>query len=636
MAAIERRRRSNSPESHYIRRQSVPMTARSTDTFANDVQGSERVSPTSPFRLDQRSPEQTRLKLSTLLAKEPDEGTTVLRGSRYVSGRIESGFALPVSTASPIEPADDGGKVSPCAHQCKMALLSHTLSQSLIEEFQNRWSLSSADREHRSDSDSAGMTRTDFMRRDSADSQGMRARRMGRVFSIDSDSGRSDLVTPRGSVSHQGGTAISSVYSTAGTLLEAYPHATRPSLSVMPEDQEVRNFVVAKARPMSSESQDSKASKGSSGREYGTPLTEFPPGFVQSSSGRVAYTPDTDTGTPFYGGSLPPTPVSEEYKGSVSSLNLSTDSGSATRSNGAAEISEEARTAHKREKTVSELIETERSYLQDMLLTRDVWLARARGAEMAEIMEVLRSPFWSQTRAAANFRRGSVRTTRLDDSSGPASSKSSARPSIDRSKSGDVLQISSGGMSRADSQTSHKSLKGFSNPFGTTERAPSSASRLTQSAGPAHGSESRRPESIASSLRLGSGRLRASIASAVAIPDRSASLNVGTSLLAPMSTTDIKTVFGNLEDIVIFSQDFLSQLEDCHRESDDYGQKFLNSVCCFLTSLHSTDTALSSYRNLIASIPFTAPNSTLLSRGSMRSVRRSGNTTQTVKNSHKA
>ena len=364
----------------------------------------------------------------------------------------------------------------------------------MVEDFQTRWRLSSADKDRRGeDSDSAGLSSTDFMRRDSADSAGMRSRRMGRVFSIDSDSGRSDLITPRGSVSNQsGGPGTSSIYSTTGTLLEAYPHAGRQPLSAMPEETEGDSL--GKNRPMSQESKTSALSNGSRAVEFGTPMSELPPSFIMTGNGFPTeslfqpppMTPGAETSTS-YDASIPPTPASETYKGSMSSLSLTTDGEDASVTG--TEVSESDKLAQKRDRTIDELINTEESFLQDMLLTRDVWLARARGTELAEIMATLRSEFWSQTTAKSTTeqsrRRSSARTTRADSI---APHSSSRRPTLEHSRlSSDVLP--SAAMARGGSQTSSRSMRGFTNPFGSDRSGPNAM--LSQSAGPTSGQDVR-------------------------------------------------------------------------------------------------------------------------------------------------
>lgn len=199
---------------------------------------------------------------------------------------------------------------------------------------------------------------------------------------------------------------------------------------------------------------------------------------------------------------------------------------------------------------------------------------------MAEIMETLRSPAWLQSaqyaQAQDRLARRTSRLTSAGGSSGPPSGQSSARPSVDHTKSGDSIPTINL-MSRGESQASHKSMKGFSNPFSPTDR---SSSRLSQSAGPSTSSSSdgRRQDSLTGSLRLGSGRLRASISSAIAPTDRPLTPNHGSSLVAPMTSIDVRAIFSNLDDIVGFTQSFLSQLEECQAGSGKYGEAFLENV----------------------------------------------------------
>ena len=426
------------------------------------------------------------------------------------------------------------------------------------------------------------------MRRDSAESAEMRSRRMGRVFSIDSDSGRSDLITPRGSVSAQGAAATSSMYSTTGTLLETYPHGGRPSLGTMPEEAEVDPL--DKSRPISTESKLSVSTRSSNGVAFSTPLSEFPPGFPtngpESESGYpTPQTPNSDTSTTYTNGSLPPTPLSEGYNAFASSLSLSTDNESVSVTADVGETSVTDRLAHKRVKTIEELISTERSFLQDMLLTRDVWLARAGGAELAEIMTTLRSEFWTQNALVSqdSSTGSSTRTSRL---ASLASTSSSARPSIDLGRLSENA-LPSAAMARGGSQTSYMSMKGFSNPFNTSEKTPAH-SRLSRSAGAFTAQEARKPDSATNSLRLGTGKLRASISAASNPFDRGQPINHGSGLSAPMSPSDIKAIFSNLADVVDFTQRFLEDLEACHEPIEgvedptggSYGQAFLENVCC--------------------------------------------------------
>jgi hypothetical protein len=107
MAAIERRRRSNSPEIRYLSRQSLPSTARTVDTFA----AASRVSAwpaESSSSLGQT--EQAAASVPTSLSPSREDNV-VLRGSRYTSGASKTDWAIPVSTESPFGSVEDGGKV---------------------------------------------------------------------------------------------------------------------------------------------------------------------------------------------------------------------------------------------------------------------------------------------------------------------------------------------------------------------------------------------------------------------------------------------------------------------------------------------------------------------------------------------
>ena len=107
MAAIERRRRSNSPELRYLSRQSMPSTARTTDTFAAASRASAWPAESSSL-LGQT--EQAAASVPTSLSS-PHEGNVVLRGSRYTSGASKTDWAIPLSTESPFGSVEDGGKV---------------------------------------------------------------------------------------------------------------------------------------------------------------------------------------------------------------------------------------------------------------------------------------------------------------------------------------------------------------------------------------------------------------------------------------------------------------------------------------------------------------------------------------------
>ena len=454
-----------------------------------------------------------------------------------------------------------------------------------------------------------------------------KARRAGRLFSSidspdlsalagDSDA-HDDTVTPRGSIANQGTAATYSVYSTAGTMRESYPAGRaqyaresqqRPSATSPLGDVGTSTSPSPHGRYVSytsQTSQDSQASSRlSSNGDFATPTSELP-GLetekdllqLHSKASHEDFawiakdTPMTPEGTASPDeNSLPPTPSSEHYPGSLSSRSLASDSDSIVSGiDLAAETEQETaalaslspadKAAHKRFRTIEELVETEKAFALDVAVLRDVWMARAQGKELAEIMVTLRDRT-SIAPAQLNPEPDNERESEAGDSPMSSTTPHFARLSVSgiQPAAGKVHHLAvAPSMRKQSSQTSNRSLKGFTNPFGSSgssgTRTPSQG-RLSQSVGASSNSSIHRLDVA----KIGAGRpstisLSSSLGRASPTIGKSASRNtsIGSALIAPMNASDIRAIFINIDQIAGFTETFINVLEESGNRYDETG-----------------------------------------------------------------
>lgn len=337
---------------------------------------------------------------------------------------------------------------------------------------------------------------------------------------------------------------------------------------------------------------------------------------------------------------LPPTPTSGRYPNSISSHSIAeTDetsdnerrrptsttenddgrssllrhySSSITSSRAHDATTPQDKMLRTRTKTIQELIETERSFAQDMAITRDIWLARARGRELGEIMAALQTQTWTPpvspyTGGSDGFRDSPVSgdVSAFGISAPEQASRSSHSVNASSNNSAEAIPTftsdnaqSKPAIVKETSSNSLRGLRGFNNPFASSSRAnasgaipPSnkatgrmrspSTSKAPSSAGAA-GLVQRLPSSQSNSARPSLS------ASSVANRTLSKSTSHGSALIAALSPADIRTIFVNLEDVASFSETFLEILESAEDNNPDdlkrtdstdaYGQAFLSVV----------------------------------------------------------
>ena len=496
----------------------------------------------------------------------------------------------------------------------------------MLEEFSSRWSLGSEHLSGDSTDSDAGKQRSPPSPYSNAgarstlrnDISGAKARRAGRLFSSidspdlsalagDSDA-QDDTVTPRGSVANQGTAATYSVYSTEGTMRESYSAGRaqyarecqqRPS-AISPLGglgTSTTPLVLGRHASYTSQiSQDSQASSrlinngdlatptsGLPGLDTEKDLMQLHSKASQEDFAWIAKdTPMTPEETASLDeNSLPPTPSSEHYPGSLSSRSLASDSDSIVSGiDLAAETEQETaalaslspadKAAHKRVKTIEELVETEKAFALDVAILRDVWMARAQGKELAEIMTMLRN------RASTDNDGASEAGDSPSSSTTPHFARlslSGAQPAVSNVHHLAVAPS----MRKQSSQTSNRSLKGFTNPFGGSSssgtRTPSQG-RLSQSVGASSNSTvnkldvsksgAGRPSTISLSSSLGR-------ASPTIGKSGSRNTSIGSALMAPMHASDIRTIFINIDQIAGFTETFINVLEESGNRYDEAG-----------------------------------------------------------------
>ena len=482
----------------------------------------------------------------------------------------------------------------------------------MIEDFQNRWSLSNSEIDEfpalTEEMQEPGMHRSIsndvFFNQESAHRPV--GRRMARLFgSTASGSTQLDqdnLNTPRGSVSQQGDTATHSIYSMPGTALDQYPITRSAELVPNERDSNASSSINRNPskhlRHRSSASDLSGTSSGatSSGPDvYETPFSELPPSDI-GGLGSQAVTPHTQVLEKGFNykenESLPPTPTSGGFQSSVLSLALTTDDETCSLAIRPADddTAGTIKRDQKRQRIVEELIETEKIFSRDMAVIRDIWLARAKGTELGEIMTALALQDWNSPPSpradTPSIREGEVKESPLTVS----------RPSFDRQNTN--RSISSFDtparpmLLRHESAGSLRSMKGFTNPF-----AGRSLSVRPPPATPQDGD-------FLGGLRTPSSPGRSSVTSIARAPRPSpangfqrplsmATSSNGVALNAAISAADVKIIFNNVEQVAEFSASFLVILRSAvtkdvegSQEYDKLGEAFLSAVSRGVT-LHS-------------------------------------------------
>ncbi|KAK9899428.1 hypothetical protein P389DRAFT_168401 [Cystobasidium minutum MCA 4210] len=500
----------NSASENSSMRLSMPSTAHSFDSF-------DSIDPLQRSR--------------TISSHSPNYGTASDAGpsEAQASGSNRYERSIPVVRSSPLS-------TSPRQSTSQQGLSAHDL---FPEDIVNRNSSTSS-----KDSDSqAPRTRS---RR--ASSSTTTKKRVGRIYStstVVSDATLDELRTPRVSVSNQDRLA-DSIYSTAGTAPDTFPYTADTSKELpLPPPTDEAHAPLGLGLPMPADSRRTSIDQYAVVAEADEAEVFKQPIFSRFSmyTDSVASSANSPTDPSGDQASLPPTPYSNAFRASVNSLSSSLNIAPPTPS---INMSEDEKRLHKRGRIIQELVQTEEDFARDMALVRDVWLARAKGKEMGEIMSTLDNYTPNASRpissSSSNFNL-------------PQASQASIRL-VERKSSAPQMQ-------RNSSQGSYRSLKGLVNNL---------SSRPNQDKVPAaSGGESR---SRAASYS-GTPRQR-SISNVQALPP-------GAALYAPIRQADTEVIFGNVEAVAAFSSHMASLLREAQHSEEEgkehgIGQTFMATL----------------------------------------------------------
>lgn len=390
-------------------------------------------------------------------------------------------------------------------------------------------------------------------------------KRVGRIYStstVTSDLTYADeLRTPRVSVSNQGRLA-DSIYSVASTASDIFPGMADTSKDLPAPPDEPKQGELGLGLGMES-------SRRLSLNQYAVveDAGENDDTFIQPAASRFsAYSASTFSGadSPTEQSrdslSLAETAYSNAFRNSVNSLASSLDLAPQTTTKG---MTEDEKKKVKRAKIIEELVQTEEDYARDMALLRDVWLARARGKEMGEIMALLESYTWGASR--------------------PLSTSSSISNLVNNAEAPGIRLVerksSAPQMQRNASQTSFRSFKGLVNSVGKNnqEKLPSVPTRD-------HGGRA--------ASYSGAPRQR-SLSNVQPLPP-------GAALYAPMRQVDVEVIFGNIEAVAAFSSQFAIILREEQSSEENgkgearIGQAFLTMVSSGVKPPHAENTNTSS------------------------------------------
>jgi hypothetical protein len=379
-------------------------------------------------------------------------------------------------------------------------------------------------------------------------------KRVGRIYStstVTSESNADELRTPRVSVSNQGRLA-DSIYSVAGTAPDTFPYMAdtskdlpapptehgRVSLGLGLGTDTTRRPSLHQQALAECDEREEEVFKLPRGSHYR----------AQRGSNVSSVTSPTDHSEDLE--SLPSTSYRNSLRDSVNSIASSLNLAPSTP---LIELTEDERKQNKRARIIQELVQTEEDFARDMALVRDVWLARARGKEMGEIMSRLEAYPSNPSRPT------SVSSSNLD---------------LHRSGPGQVPEIrlverkaSAPQMGRNSSQNSFRSFKGLVNNLSKAdkEKTPILSGHEVGTRAASYG---------------GPSRYR-SLSNAQPLPP-------GAALYAPIQRADTDVIFGNIEAVASLSEQFAAILreEQSAEELDGseaaIGQAFLTMVTfCF-------------------------------------------------------
>lgn len=248
--------------------------------------------------------------------------------------------------------------------------------------------------------------------------------------------------------------------------------------------------------------------------------------------------------------SLPSTPYSDPFRASVNSFSSSLNLIPPTPSIG---MSDDEKMSQRRRRVIQELVQTEEDFARDMALVRDVWLARARGKEMGEIMATLE-----------NYASSSSRPISSASSTLGSNTEGAGIRIVERKSSAPQMQ-------RNSSQNSFKALKGLVNNLS----ARPSEEKVHFPTGRQAGN---RAASYSSTPR------QRSTSNAQALPP-------GAALYAPLRQADTDIIFGNVEAVASFSSQLAALLAEAQSSEETeggggsrIGQTFLTMVSFHLSS----------------------------------------------------
>lgn len=534
-------------------------------------------SPTTPFY----SPRSRASSLLSRRSNSPSQEKAIFRGSRYDSGipgspEDEHGWTLPVVSSSPVRSNSIRSHRRQITHP-------EVSPKALIEEFSNRWSLDSLQASASGNGEKTSSDQVEETPDVSVYAAHLRSsegtadpRRMGRIFgSLSSESSNAkerDLETPRGSVSQQG-----AVPQRMARHLSIYATPSLDGPDAWPgkyisEEDSTGNVT------------DSKRLSSAPENQPNTGLPEIESAALSSNLNEFKDLDQTLTlNAPSKMEDLPPTPAATDY--SESQLSLASDSVSETASslafvlspNAGNGISEEEKQELRRQRTITELVETESTFAQDMAVARDVWLARAKGKELGEIIAMLQVGEWVLQQD--NPSEYAARQRSISHSEGRSPLPGST-PIFSERQSG----VSAPTMVKNASATSLRSLNRLTSGLSLPKPSSSSSRKLSGDLDKLPASLSRStPASSASGS--GASNLNGSRMTTAALHIRkrptSEVMTAGSALVAPLSVADCRVIFINLEDVAAFSETFLAVLQACGEEGetkDTYGEAFLSMV----------------------------------------------------------
>lgn len=380
-------------------------------------------------------------------------------------------------------------------------------------------------------------------------------KRVGRIYStstVTSDTTFDELRTPRVSVSNQG-RLTDSVYSTAGTAPDTFPYIPDTSKELPPPPPDDSQGTYGLGLPLPADSRRTSIDQYAVAEEAGEEEEVFKhPSYSRFSmySESVVSSADSPidaTGDPALAAS---TAYSNAFRASVNSLSSSLNFAPVTPS---LDLTEEEKRQHKRKRIIQELVQTEEDFARDMALVRDVWLARARGREMGDIMATLET-YASKASRPASSSSLNVNLPMMDQPPDSAGIRL-----VERKSSAPQMQ-------RNSSQNSYKSLIGLvSNLSGrpSQEKFPSTSSKEVGSRAASYS---------------GTPRQR-SLSNVQPLPP-------GAALYAPLRQVDTDLIFGNVEAIASFSSQMAGLLREAQQSEEvgreiGIGQTFMATVSLF-------------------------------------------------------